>query len=123
MIKKCLCCIGSILLCALSSCGDESVVHLLTGGLYEIRMSGVSVKVFPTSLKCGEEITIEGSSSTNDTHVSVIISSETLDVNDTLTTPFIWNKTLNRVGNHEMTLLVNSALIPFSTSTIISVRK
>lgn len=122
MIKKCLYCIGCILLCALSSCEhDPIVVYPQSGGIYEIRMSGVSVKVFPTSLKCGEEITIEGRS-TNDTPVSVIISSETLDVNDTLTTPFIWNKTLNRVGNHEITLFVNSAPFPFSTSTTINVR-
>lgn len=123
MIKKCFCCIVCVLLCALSSCGDEQwVIHPQTGGLYEISMSGVSVKVFPTSLKCGEEMTIEGNS-TNDAHVPVIISSETLDINDTLITPFTWNQTLNKVGCHELTFLVNTPLISFSTSTTIDVRK
>ena len=82
MIKKMLVCISCVLMCLFSSCTREELnIVKKTGGLFEQTIGGVSIKVTPISLKCGEEITIEVTSE-SESGVPVVVSSESLKINE-----------------------------------------
>lgn len=123
MVKNFLICVACVMACVLSSCKrEDSVIEELTGGEFQENVSGVSIKVSPISLKCGEEIVIEASCE-NGAQIPIIVYSETLDIYETLTTPFVWKKNLNDVGRHELEFSMKTSSISVLTSMSVKVRE
>jgi len=123
MVKNYLFCVACVMACVFSSCnGGEPVIEETTGGEYLQVVSGVSIKVSPISLRCGEEMVIEASC-VNGSQVPIIVSSETLGIHETLITPFVWKKNLNNVGRHELEFSMKTSTISILTSMTIKVRE
>lgn len=122
MIKKMLVCISCILMCLFSSCtDDEPQIIKITGGVFEQTIGGISIKVTPISLKCGEEITI-GVSSESGIGIPVVVSSESLEINEERTVPFTLKKILNVPGRHDLGFSIQTGEVSISTtSTFIEV--
>lgn len=124
MVKKMLVCISCVLMCLFSSCVREEDPQKLiekTGGLFEQTIGGISIKVTPISLKCGEEITIEVSSKSG-IGIPVVVSSESLDINEERTAPFTLKKMLNVPGRHDLGFSIQTGEVSISTtSTFIEV--
>lgn len=122
MIKKMLVCISCVLMCLFSSCTREELnIVKKTGGLFEQTIGGVSIKVTPISLKCGEEITIEVTSE-SESGVPVVVSSESLKINEDRTVPFVLRKILNVPGRHDLGFSIGIGGVSISTtSTFIEV--
>lgn len=117
MIKKMLVFISCVLMCLFSSCtDDEPKIIKETGGLFEQTIGGVSIKVTPISLKCGEEITIELSSESG-IGIPVVVSSESLKINEERTTPFILKKILNVPGRHDLGFSIETGGVSISTTS------
>lgn len=123
MIKNFFYCITCVILSVLCSCGHDDVEFKeMSGGQYETVVSGVSIKVSPISLKVGEEMTVEASCE-NGTEIPIVVILESLGIKETLTTPFVWKKTLNIEGRHELEFFMGNKTISILTSTTINVRK
>lgn len=95
--------IGLLAGCFLTSCTEEVVQELVvsSGSSEEITVNDVKIKVHPTFLKCGDEVIIEAEH-LKDQAIPVVLSSESLGIEDSLQTPFIIKKKISVEGKHEL---------------------
>lgn len=113
--------IGLFAGCFLTSCTEEVVQELVvsSGSSEEITVNNVKIKVHPTFLKCGEEVIIEAEH-LKDQAIPVVLSSESLGIEDSLQTPFIIKKKISVEGEHELCFEYGTDPIKVATSITIN---
>lgn len=127
MVNKILLGICSMMFMLLLSCNEEHVqeveIVIGTGAFSETINNEVSIAVSPTYLQVGDYITISVTHK-DDKKVPVILSSESLDIEETITTPSVVKKQINVAGKHDLTLKYETeggAIAASSTITITTV--
>lgn len=112
--------IGLLAGCFLTSCTEEIVQELVvsSGSNEEITVNDVKIKVYPTYLKCGDEIIIDVEH-LKDQVIPVVLSSKSLGVEDSLKTPFTVKKKILVKGTHDLLFECTTDSIKVVTSVTI----
>lgn len=92
------------------------------GESYQTTLNDVTIVVKPRTLKVHEEVTISATHSKGKS-VSLTLSSASLGLDETITTPVIITKQITAVGIHDLTFTYKSGDNTASVSTVITAVK
>lgn len=112
--------IGLLIACSLTSCTEDITQELVigSGSKEEIAVNDIKIKVYPTYLKCGDEVVIEVEHLKNQV-VPVVILSESLGIVDSLKTPVMVTKKVLLEGKHD--LVFECGTDSFKVATLVTI--
>lgn len=123
MTKKIFFGILAIVLLVCVGCEKEQAVSIdltIGGESYQATLQDVTVVVKPRKMKVGEELTISVTHNEGKDE-SLTLSSESLGITETLTTPTIWKKQMVQAGVHDLLFKYDKDGNSSSVSTVITV--
>lgn len=112
--------LGGVIMCFLMGCKEEIVQEVVVGNNSSdvMTVNDVKIKVYPIYLECGDEVTIEVKHLKN-LAVPVIVSSKSLEFEDSLITPSIIRKKILSKGEHDLVFECGTDSFSVVTSTLI----
>lgn len=125
--KRCLFAAMIAAVCMFMGCTEiydqETSIVISTSKEFSVIINDIYIKVSPTTVTLGKEVSIDVTHENGDT-VDVVISSKSLEFKEHVTTPYHTKMKMDVVGTHDLSFTIGTgSMVTVGTTTNINVEE